>query len=235
MNFDPMMNEKWYFDDTKGMEIFYDPQVVDEYDKRMNSLRDINAEEKDIREKLDIKPDNTILEIGTGTGEMACRISEHCCKVIAVDNSKSMLEIAQCKAGKRKRQNIDFCFGGFLSYQPQDILFDGIFSQLALHHLPDFWKYAAIQRIYNFLKPGGVFYLRDVIFSANVQDYGELFHNFANYFKTDSEISERVYGHIRDEFSTFDWVVEGFFRQAGFRIIDSNNTQGFMGVIVGQK
>ena len=235
MNFDLMMQEKWYYDDTKGMELFHDPQVVDEYDQRMNALRDIDGEEKDIREKLNLKAEDTILEIGTGTGEMACRLSEHCKKATAIDTSKSMLAMAKYKAEKRGHKNIEFCSGGFLSYQSNGVLFDGIFSQLALHHLPDFWKYVAIQRIYNFLKPGGLFYLRDVIFSSNVKDYRELFQTFINFFQIDPEFADRVSGHIRDEFSTFDWVIEGYLRQAGFRIIETRNQTGYLSVIVAKK
>ena len=112
-----------------------------------------------------------------------------------------------------------------------------IFSQMALHHLPDFWKYAAIRHVYDILKEGGKFYLKDVIFSSKIKDYQEFFNGFVEGVraKTDEGFAEQAAGHIRDEFSTFDWVIEGFFRQAGFKLIETHYIQGFMGIIVGQK
>ena len=51
MNFDRMKNEKWYYDETKGVEVFCDPQEVDVYDRRMNPMRNYNEEEAEICEK----------------------------------------------------------------------------------------------------------------------------------------------------------------------------------------
>ncbi len=39
-----------------------------------------------------------------------------------------------------------------------------MFTRNALHHLPDFWKAIALDRIATFLRPGGVLRLHDLIF-----------------------------------------------------------------------
>ena len=63
---------------------------------------------------------------------------------------------------------------------------DAVITQLALHHLPDFWKLVALKRISQMLKDGGKLYLRDVVFPSNVEDYDVFFnyindHNYAFY------------------------------------------------------
>jgi hypothetical protein len=54
-----------------------------------------------------------------------------------------MLGHARKKAAFRGIANIDFLQGGFLTYQHKGAPLDAIINQLALHHLPDFWKQVA--------------------------------------------------------------------------------------------
>ena len=41
--------------------------------------------------------------------------------------------------------------------------FDLVISEYALHHLPDFWKAVALERMAGFLRPGGTLRLRDLV------------------------------------------------------------------------
>src|SRR5438132_1610888 len=66
--------------------------------------------------------------------------------------------------------NIAFKHGGFLSYQHEGPPADIVTSKFALHHLPDFWKAVALARIHAWLRPGGIFFLRDVVFSFAAGD-----------------------------------------------------------------
>jgi len=67
--------------------------------------------------------------------------------VYASDISPAMLAFARGKAAERGVSNVSFEPGGFLSgfTPPQQV--GGVVSQLALHHLPDFWKQVALKRI----------------------------------------------------------------------------------------
>lgn len=49
----------------------------------------------------------------------------------------------------------EFLPGGFLTYQHQGPPLDAVVTQIALHHLPDFWKQIALLRIFDMLKEGG--------------------------------------------------------------------------------
>ena len=65
-------NPRWYYDELKQVGVDYtDIEEVKVYDLHMQKLRDIESESKSIRELLKIKNNDSVLEIGTGTGELA--------------------------------------------------------------------------------------------------------------------------------------------------------------------
>lgn len=220
----------WYYDEFKQIGVNYtDLEEVQAYDLRMKKSRDTEYEANRIRELLKIKNTDLILEIGTGTGELALRFSAYCRKVVAIDVSKTMISFAKMKAESQKKTNIHFCNAGFLTYENYDEPFDVIVTQLALHHLPDYWKMIALKRIYGMLKEGGKFYLRDVVFPSLVQDYDSYFNKIITDLKISAgdEIAEETEIHIREEFSTLDWIMEGLLKSAGF-CIESVECDGFM-------
>lgn len=221
---------RWYYDEFKQVGIDYtDIEEVNVYDLRMQKLRDIETESKSIRELLKIKNSDLVLEIGTGTGELALNISAHCKKVVAIDISKTMMNFARMKAENQNKKNVQFYNAGFLTYKNHGELFDVIITQLALHHLPDYWKMIALKRIYAMLKEDGKFYLRDVVFPSEIQDYDSYFANIIEDLKksTGNKIAEETEIHIKDEFSTLDWIMEGLLKTAGFHI-GSVQYDGFM-------
>ena len=130
-----------------------------------------------------------------------------------------------CWTGARKRPgaaglNIETHCAGFLTYEHKEAPVDAIVSVAALHHLPDFWKAVALKRIYNMLKPGGKLYLFDVVFSFPVESYQSEFDKWVKGMreKAGQDMAEETILHIRDEYSSFDWVVDGMIERAGFRI-----------------
>lgn len=221
---------KWYYDEFKQVGVNYaDIEEVQAYDLRMQKLRNIKQECEYIRGLLNIKSSDCILEIGTGTGELALDFSAYCRKVIAVDVSPTMIELAQEKAKSRNKINVLFQKAGFLTYENTEG-FDAIITQLSLHHLPDYWKMIALRRIYEMLKDGGKFYLRDVVFPSQIKDYDGYFKEIISGLRkiTDEKIAEETEIHIKEEFSTLDWIMEGLLKSAGFNIEQVNYYDGFM-------
>src|SRR5437660_1379819 len=78
-------------------------------------------------------------------------------RVVAVDVSPVMLERLRAKAARQGVENIECVQAGFLTYVHQGAPADFVYSRHALHHLPDFWKALALDRIAAVLKVGGVF------------------------------------------------------------------------------
>jgi hypothetical protein len=97
---------------------------------------------------------------------------------------------------------------------------------LALHHLPDFWKGVALKRMASLLKPGGRLWLADVVVSddapiEHIQAFIEAQTQAGgDFLRDDAE------GHFREEFSTYDWIMEGLLIRSGFTIRSQAKRQG---------
>ncbi len=225
---------EWQYDEMQQVGTDYtDEAQVEAYDRQMQRLRDVNETEAIIK-SINLKRNEMILEIGTGTGSFAIEAARHCEKVIAIDVSPKMLEFAQQKARMIGITNIEFNHAGFLTYCHTGEPFDAVVSQLALHHLPDFWKMIALKRIYHLLKNGGTFYLGDVVFSFPIEEYDYKIGNWIDTMKQTVGINfaEEAGTHIMEEYSTLDWIMEGLLKRAGFQIDKAEYSEGFMAVYV---
>lgn len=114
---------------------------------------------------------------------------------------------------------------GFLNYEHAGPLADVVTTKSALHQLPDFWKQAALQRIADYLKPGGLLYIWDVIFTFPPEEYAEHLQQLVDDFgRTDGHGFSRtdLETHIREEFSTYAWILKGLIERAGFEIVSTD-------------
>ncbi len=220
----------WYYNEFQQIGVDYSKTgEVQAYDRNMGQIRDIAGEIEDVKASVNIDRSSVLLEIGTGTGELAIGLSRYCKMVYAIDISPAMLKIARNKAGFQKRDNINFYQGGFLTYCHQGEPIDIVVSQLALHHLPDFWKFIALRRIYELLNKGGKFYLRDVVFPT-IDDYLSFFNDLIEKIKSSAgeKVAEEVKIHIKEEYSTLDWIMEKLLIKAGFKIEKADYFNGFL-------
>jgi len=227
------MNQRWHYDEMKQVGTDYaDAKEVEAYDARMHTFRDIKSETENILESLHITQDQTLIEIGCGTGEFAIAAAGRCKKIIAEDVSLPMLEFARQKAERRNVKNIEFHNAGFLTYEPSRVQVDAVVSQLALHHLPDFWKIIALRRVYSLLKEGGRFYLKDTVYSFDVDGYEYFFDKFIEGFRNvaGDEMAADAETAVREEYSTLGWIMEGLLERAGFHIDNKEYSEGFMAV-----
>ena len=203
----------------------------------MSRFRDIQSEIDQIITEINLRMDDVLIEFGSGTSELSIYAAQLCKKVIAVDISNEMIEYSKIKAESRGIKNIEFINAGYLSYRHSIENVDKIVSQLALHHIPDFWKQIALCNLSKILKPNGIFYLADVIFSFNPLDYKNEFDKVYLEFKENAndELSSEWIHHINQEYSTFSWVIEKMLEKANFRLIKKiEKTKVYM-VYISQK
>ncbi len=209
----------WRWDEAVPISLdFGDRQVVAAYEERHRKFRDIDGENAAVLARLDLKPDAVAGDFGCGTGAFARAAARKCAVVVAIDLSAAMLDYVAWKAKEEGLGNIVCRRGGFLTYEHEGPRFDALHSSLALHHLPDFWKQAALDRLAGMLKPGGKFHLMDVVFApenreANIEAWiGKIGA------QAGPEGAESIRSHVRKEFSTYTWILEGLLARAGFRI-----------------
>lgn len=227
-------NPEWFYDEMKQVGVDFDSiEQVEKYDQEAAIVRNPEAEAAGIAKAVGLQSEHVVLEFGTGTGEMAIQLAKSCRKVIAADVSKTMLKYAERKAGDRNITNVEFRHAGFLSYRKEEDV-DVILTQIALHHLPDFWKMIAIQNMYDALQEGGRLLLRDSILSFDTQDYINFMNAYiqmAGQYAGDNKAKEMVL-NIRDEYPTFDWAVETMLKKAGFSIDSIERHDGYFATFV---
>ena len=216
----------WQYKEVQIGVDYNTQREVEAYDARHSTFRNVDQENERIIELLRIEPEHTLIEFGTGTGAFAIRAARSCAMVYAIDISSTMLAYAKRKSERLGIKNLAFCQGGFLTYRHAGAPADSIVTSTALHHLPDFWKSIALQRLNGMLKPGGHLYLSDVIFSHDrVQENIE--RCIAKLEKIGGDaLRQEVEAHISKEFSTFDWIIDGLLERAGFQIVEKKLEEG---------
>lgn len=206
--------KSWWLDEVghAGVE-HLDPAYVAAYDAK--SPTDWEGDIATLKSH-GIGSSSTVIDIGAGTGSFAIDLLPHVARVVAVDVSEAMV-------AAMRRQGIEAVPGGFLSFEYTGGLADAVFSRNALHHLPDFWKAVALDRVAGLLAPGGVLILKDIVYAFDPSDAGaKLMAWFGDAPKdatqgwTTAELAE----HVREEHSTFTWLLEPILEHCGFGIED---------------
>lgn len=195
-----------------------DASYISEYDCKAGTDP---SEDLAVLRNLGLNETHTLVDIGAGTGTFALAAAPFCRRVVAVDVSPAMLSVLRRKVEHLGISNIECVQDGFLTYEHQGDPADFVYSRHALHHLPDFWKALALERIAAILKPGGILYLRDLVFSF---EPGEAQRVIGTWLANAPERAEQGWTraeletHLREEYSTFSWLLEPMIERAGFKI-----------------
>jgi ubiquinone/menaquinone biosynthesis C-methylase UbiE len=98
---------------------------------------------------LNPQQDETILDLGCGTGDLTKKIFDSAKQVVGLDNSNEMIQTA-----KEKYSDITFLCSDAKDFQ-LDFVFDAVFSNAVLHWIPEADK--VIKNINKHLRIGGRF------------------------------------------------------------------------------
>jgi len=125
---------------------------------------------------------------------------------------------------------------GLLSFAYEPNSYDLIVSEFTLHHLPDFWKAVALARIFAALKPGATFYLRDIVYTGMPDGTERSVEQWADFNIGNHDFDRQsVITHMRDENSTFAWVMERMLTEAGFTLLSADTHAPLHGTYLAQK
>lgn len=203
-------------------------QVAGDYDTRfvrfMDRYDEMQAVLVAVMLRLGIPLESSrVLDLGTGTGELARRVLEAApgSRVHGVDFSTRMLDVARrklaCHADRFTSEIADLA-----TYTPAPASFDLVVSGLAIHHLRDEAKRGLFIRLAAALRPGGAFLDGDLIKGDSPTERDVLealgIESMRERGFQEAEIQERLERHRRHDVpSTIPeqgrWLLEAGFRE----------------------
>ena len=191
---------------------------VERYDRKMDARA---SEEVELLRAYGLDESSVVVDLGCGTGQFALAVAPVCRRVVAVDVSPVMRQRLRRKRDDGGISNLEIEDAGFLTYDHTGDRADIVYSRYALHHLPDFWKVTALRRVHAALQPGGVFRLWDVVYSFDPSETAERVEAWCAPYGDEIEgdwARWEVEEHVRDEHSTFTWLLEAMFERTGFAV-----------------
>lgn len=214
-----MPSPSWYLDEVR----YAGPEHLDEafvaaYDAKQQTDW---APELQLLREHGLDSAKTLVDLGTGTGALALAVAPYIKRVVAVDISPAMLAFVRRQAQAKRLANLDCVQAGFLSYEHTGAPADFIYTRNALHHLPDFWKGVALQRLAAMLPTGGILRLRDLVYAFAPQEATQRLEAWfagAKVRREDGYTRSEYETHLRDEYSTYSWLLEPMLQRAGFEI-----------------
>jgi ubiquinone/menaquinone biosynthesis C-methylase UbiE len=216
----------WFIDELgyAGRENL-DADHVERYDAKEDAGA---ADEVALLEDLGLGPESLVVELGPGTGQFTVEVAPRCARVIAVDVSPPMLRRLEAKVEALGLGNVELVHSGFLSYEHGGDAADFVYSRFALHHLPDFWKALALNRMRGMLRPGGLLRLWDVVYDfapADAEDRIEAWCATGGETVEEEWSRAELEEHVRDEHSTFTWLFDLMIERCGFEIADVERSE----------
>jgi len=135
-------------------------QITTSYFKRVNQgwdkIRDTFFSAQDLKgifERIDFNYDESLLDLGTGTGFIALHFAPYVKEVIGLDSNSEMLHSAVMKKKSLGLNNVSFIQGNIEKLPFYGRTFDVIVCNLVLHHLVD--PFSSLKEIKKVLKKDG--------------------------------------------------------------------------------
>jgi ubiquinone/menaquinone biosynthesis C-methylase UbiE len=162
-----------------------------------------------------IKPGDTVLEVGCGTGSLTLAAKEQVGssgEVVGIDLAPEMVAKARHKS-ERKGADVSFQEGSIANIPFPDNRFDVVMCSFMIFHMPEEVRCKGFREIYRVLKSGGHLFILDAALSDKQQqnrsdkmhDVRELAPILQSYSFTEIEMEKTPFRFMGAEF----WYVRG--------------------------
>jgi SAM-dependent methyltransferase len=209
----------WYIDEfAHAGDEHLDPEYVATYDRKSQTD---STPDLALLKALGMNEESVLVDLGAGTGVFALAAAPFCGRVVAVDVSPPMLDYIRQQAEMLGLTNVEVVRAGLLTYEHEGEPADFVYTRNVLHHLPDFWKGIALQRMAGMLRPGGVLRLHDLVYSFNPDEVEKFFEPWLAHAAASPDVGwtrEEYETHVRTEYSTYSWLLEAIIERVGFEI-----------------
>ena len=144
---------------TADVKAFFD-RVASDWDTMRIAYYDERVIER-LGDFADLTPDMVVADVGTGTGFVAAGIAPRVSKVIGIDISERILDVARGNLDELGIDNVDLREGDITALPLADDSVDAAFANMVLHHAED--PAAMLTEMARVVRPGGVVAICDEV------------------------------------------------------------------------
>lgn len=183
----------------------------------------------------------SVLDLGCGAGNYAMKLLQiiPSFDITLVDLSQPMLTKAVERISTVNKGEINAIQTDFISLELPDESFDAVVTGAALHHLrsDDEWE-TVFAKVYKSLKPGGCFFISDLIIHDNPKINELMWRRYADYLVGvgGEDYQKNVFDYIEKEDTPRSINYQlGLMKKIGFSYTDVLHKNGCFGVFGGIK
>jgi ArsR family transcriptional regulator len=114
-----------------------------------------------IADAIAIDSEQTVLDVGTGTGFIAAGLAPRAARVLAVDNSRAMLKVARDNLAQLGIKNVELREGDLTRLPLEDDSVDAAVANMVLHHAEE--PTSMLTEMTRVVRPGGWVAITDAV------------------------------------------------------------------------
>jgi ubiquinone/menaquinone biosynthesis C-methylase UbiE len=114
-----------------------------------------------IFERLELRPDDRLLDVAAGTGGAGRRLASSVASVVCFDSTEAMLAAGRREAQAGGLDNVEFVRGDAAALPFEDTSFDVVVCRFAIHHFEE--PAVQMKEMIRCLRPGGRVAIADLV------------------------------------------------------------------------